>query len=288
MKNVIVIPVYKAQPNEDEVVNLRQCLRVLNKHDICLVCPKELDKTAYDNIFSEEGKSYAPEFFDKEYFCSVKGYNQLMLTREFYLRFVEWDYMLIYQLDAYVFEDRLEEWCEKGYDYVGAPWCTLKRRIDWNNSGNGGFSLRKISSFIRLFDHKGNVLNLAGLWKFHRYRGPLHKWPLIIRGLFGQLNQLEDYTNGKRINEDLFYACLGHLTKNPFKIPDSHEAAFFAFEEKPAELFAHTKKLPFGCHAYRKYDVGFYKPYMKHLQETSVNHTEKNNYGGTDTERKDS
>ena len=28
--------------------------------------------------------------------------------------------MLIYQLDCYLFEDKIDEWCNKGYDYIGA------------------------------------------------------------------------------------------------------------------------------------------------------------------------
>lgn len=268
MKHIIIIPIYKIQPTEDECNSLSQCLRILSKHDICLICSPTLDRTVYDNIFRRHELTYKVEHFDKEFFESSRGYNKLMLTRDFYLRFQEWDYMLIYQLDAYVFEDQLEEWCKKGYDYIGAPWCNLKHQIDWKNSGNGGFSLRKTKSFIQLFDHKGNVLNLRGLWKFHRYRGPLHKTPLVIKGLFGKLNKLDDYINGKRVNEDLFYACLDHRTYNPFRIPTASEAALFAFEENPSELFAHTGKLPFGCHAYKKNEYEtFYKPLMEKRQD---------------------
>lgn len=62
-----------------------------------------------------------------------------MLTKEFYLRFRQWEYLLIYQLDAYVFQDELMDWCNKGYDYIGAPFLKLNREVDWNNCGNGGF-----------------------------------------------------------------------------------------------------------------------------------------------------
>ena len=30
--------------------------------------------------------------------------------------------MLIYQLDAFVFQDDLAYWCQQNYDYIGAPW----------------------------------------------------------------------------------------------------------------------------------------------------------------------
>ena len=35
--------------------------------------------------------------------------------------FLEYQYMLIYQLDAFVFEDKLDYFCELGYDYIGIP-----------------------------------------------------------------------------------------------------------------------------------------------------------------------
>lgn len=44
-----------------------------------------------------------------------------MLSAEFYDRFAAYEYVLIYQLDAFVFADRLAEFCQMGYDYIGAP-----------------------------------------------------------------------------------------------------------------------------------------------------------------------
>ena len=264
MKAIIVIPVYKKEPDKFEILSLRRCLKILGKHTICLLTPATLDLSQYQAIFGEMSGTFITEHFDDAYFKSQKGYNQLLLTREFYERFQSWNYMLIYQLDAYVFSDQLKEWCEKGYDYIGAPWCKLNQTIDWNNSGNGGFSLRFIPAFIRIFSHTGNVLNLQGLWNFHRYRGPLHRTPLAIKGLFGVHNRLADYTDGLRVNEDLFFASLKHCTRKPFKVPDSKVAMHFAFEEKPSYLYAKTGKLPFGCHAFLKneYDT-FYKPLIE-------------------------
>ena len=83
--------------------------------------------------------------------------------------FLDSEYILIYQLDAFVFKDELKEWCQKGYDYIGAPWIATIENTIWlkyfnivarkfrsknkNNReqiffkvGNGGFSLRRTSS----------------------------------------------------------------------------------------------------------------------------------------------
>lgn len=56
-----------------------------------------------------------------EHFVSVDSYNEMMLSPDFYRRFQVYDFMLIYQLDAFVFRDELDEWVAKDYDYIGAP-----------------------------------------------------------------------------------------------------------------------------------------------------------------------
>jgi len=44
-----------------------------------------------------------------------------MMSPAFYDAFKAFDYILIYQLDAFVFRDELEYFCSLGYDYIGAP-----------------------------------------------------------------------------------------------------------------------------------------------------------------------
>ena len=50
-----------------------------------------------------------------------RSYSDYVLSSEFYDTFKAYDYMLLYQLDAFVFEDRLMEFWELKYDYIGAP-----------------------------------------------------------------------------------------------------------------------------------------------------------------------
>lgn len=264
MKAIVTIPVYKSQPSESDRISLRQCIQVLGKHPICLFGPEGLDLSAYNLEFDAFGKTYRYEAFDKQFFQSQRGYNHLMLTRSFYERFQEWDYMLIYQLDAFVFSDQLEEWCAKGYDYVGAPFLKLSREVDWQNAGNGGFSLRRVASFLQVFNLQGKVLSFKGLWRYYRYRGPLHRLPLCLKGWLGSGNHLEDFMQWETHNEDLFYAVL-HDSSLRWNIPDSKEAMFFAFEGQPSTLYKHTGKLPFGCHAYLNNEFdSFYSSFIPH------------------------
>lgn len=265
MKNIVIVPVYKPDIKEAERASLIQCLSVLGSHAICLVGPAGLDLSVYQAIFDRSGKQFRFEAFEPAYFHSVAGYNKLMLSKCFYARFEAWEYMLIYQLDAWVFRDELDAWCAKGYDYIGAPWLRLDRQVDEQNSGNGGFSLRRIASFIALFDHKGAIWGYKGLACRHRYRGPRHKIQLILKGLFGYENRLEDFIEKGDENEDLFFAALKHKKKQPFRIPLTREAMFFSFEEAPAVLYEKTnRRLPFGCHAWQKHDYEkFWKQFIK-------------------------
>lgn len=264
MKNVVVIPVYKVQPTENELCSLRQCLRILGSHDIRLIAPEGLDLQVYRYTFETFQLPLLVEMFQPSYFANIGGYNKLMLSKDFYIRFADWEYMLIYQLDAWVFRDELDAWCEKGYDYIGAPWMKLNGKLDEKNCGNGGFSLRYIPTFIELFNHTGRLWGYKGLACRYRYRGPIRGRISICRGLFGWKNHLSDFVEKENENEDLFYATLKYKKKGCFRIPLSREAMFFAFEEAPSMLYRLTNgNLPFGCHAWEKWEYKtFWKEYL--------------------------
>jgi hypothetical protein len=91
-----------------------------------------------------------------------------MCSIGFYEVFRQYEYMLIYQLDCWVFRDELEMWCDKGYDYIGAPFF-VKWFVDRGiYVGNGGFSLRKISNIIEYLkrNNKSKLKQLATLLLF--------------------------------------------------------------------------------------------------------------------------
>lgn len=168
---VVAIPLFKKQPDKYEKASLRQCLIVLFRYRIVFFVPDDLDIDAYLIICEEENKEVHIIRFDSSFFKSVDGYNKLLLNLHFYNSFRSHDYILIYQLDAWVFRDELDLWCQTGYDYVGAPWVdmdiyrwfslkpypfelkclhrVLGKGKFLKKVGNGGFSLRKIDSIIK-------------------------------------------------------------------------------------------------------------------------------------------
>ena len=253
MNAIIVIPIYKKQPDANEILSLRQCCKILHRYDICLVCPENLNTTPYEKIAD---KKFIIERFIPSFFKGIDGYNRLMTNMYFYKRFENYDYMLIYQLDAWVFSDKLEEWCQKGYDYVGAPWfenylayedgCAL-----WN-CGNGGLSLRKIAKFIEITNPKARVMTTSQILK--KYFRNIKTWDRGL-GMLLYKNRIKSYSKKAiQIWEDAYFCNALDDTLHKLNNPTAKEAAEFAFDRSPKYLYKLlNNSLPFGCHAWEKY-----------------------------------
>lgn len=233
----VVIPVYRSTPLEDEKIALDRCARVLGGHPIIFAAPHSLDLSSYDQ------PGWAVERFTDEYFAGLAGYNRLMLKPEFYERFNRFRYILIYQLDAFVFSDQLEAWCARGYDYIGAPWLdTFLYRVVFHISpwllprvllrnglrdpvGNGGFSLRRVAACT---DALGKLERRANRWD---------------------------------INEDYFWSFYAPYKLGRFKIAPPADASAFALELNPASgLARNSGRLPFGCHGWGRSERDFWRP----------------------------
>jgi len=268
-KVCIVIPVYKEKISKWEEMSLRQCCKVLLRYPIFLVTYETLDCTVYYSIAQEYMVSLKRENFDATYFSGIPGYNALMMSKDFYLRFKQYDYMLIYQLDAYVFRDELEKWCNKGYDYIGAPWffdCkSHEQGAELWKVGNGGLSLRKIDTHIRILTRKLPVMGLRTLWKKTRTFTPLKRLGSIISHWFGWHNTIDYFVRTYDDYEDFFWCDLIPNLEVEYKIPSAAEAVPFSFELSPAYLYElNNNTLPFGCHAWQKYEYEtFWKNYIK-------------------------
>lgn len=236
----VVIPIYQADLTPNERISLAQCIRILGSHPICIVKPVSL---AIDSLLADY-LTVRTETFDDAYFQTVHTYNQLLCADHFYERFAAYDYMLIYQLDAFVMRDELLNWCDRGYDFIGAPRKgvglpptgqsasvrTLTTRFLQRPLLNGGLSLRRVAACRRL------------LRLYHRFFRP---WAG---------------------NEDSFFSL--HFPRlllfRPFmRLPSIREALLFAFEVSPRQgLLVTQGQLPMGVHAWDKYDLAFWRPIL--------------------------
>lgn len=255
----IIIPVYKTDLNEFEKLALLRCFSVFEKFPIIFIKPKHLNLSIFNKMF---GNRFSEESFPDDYFTSIKGYNRLMLSKEFYERFLDSKYILIYQTDAYVFEDKLEMWCSKGYDYIGAPWLPKSKYLKWplyiflQIKRYITLKTQEFNSPIRLIYSVGNGgFSLRNTEKFHA----------IIQQMSNTAKFYVDHCDKSIYNEDVFWGLEVNRREKKLNIPPYKEALAFAFEENPETAFILNKKqLPFGTHAwYKSKQLNFWKKYIQ-------------------------
>jgi len=238
----VIIPIYKTSLSEFDKISLTRTCKVLAAYPLIIIHPENLDISPVIKQYPTlKSQAFKPEFFE-----GIMGYNQMMLATEFYGAFLDYEYILICQTDAYIIKDELTYWCDKGYDYIGAPW--LRRKVYdlpimkqcmkislwwkkikgvrskqslYNKIGNGGLSLRKVRS------HYEATKELASLKELYLNRR--------------KKNHL--------FNEDVFWAT----EPKDFTYPSVNEALMFAFDKYPDYCYRLTGgQLPFGCHAWYK------------------------------------
>lgn len=259
-KNVaIVVPMYKTSLNEDETISMLHLHRFLGDYDRYFMSPKGL-KFKFEGFFSGFGVKY----FKKKFFKGVINYSELMLREEFYQAFSEYEYILIYQTDVVVFSDQLKEWCQKGYDYVGAPWFkdTLGHGYEFPDAcGNGGFSLRNVEKSIKA------IRMLKKPWLHTLYRLLLCVPNKIFRYKPFIFHVIKEWTESAphrtQLLEDRYWSFEVPKYLPDFKIPSPDEGLKFSMEVGPEYCFKrNNNQLPFGSHAWAKYDRKFWEPYL--------------------------
>lgn len=158
----VVVPIYKEKLSEGEQMSVDRTTEVFAKRPIFFFAPESLDTSYYE----ERYKTATITRFDDSYFKSVDDYTRLLCTPDFYEAYSEYEYMLIDQPDCWTFRDEIDQFCEMGYDYIGAPWPVKKGVPKWKGVGNGGFCLRRISKFIDICKRRENTEYLPEDWFF--------------------------------------------------------------------------------------------------------------------------
>lgn len=230
---IVVVPVYKIQLDIFERVSISQLKRVLGRYDIAFVAPLGLD---FD--YGIEYSDWRVERFPDMYFQNgTSAYSALLLSPQFYRRFDDYDFMLIYHTDALVFSDRLLEYCAIDFDYIGAP----SAKWDWKKLGqviNGGVSLRKISTHIEVTEHKEEIM-----------QGLSVEW---VRELNGW--------------EDRYFAFCGRQINVRFRVAPLEIGKDFCVMYNIHHSYEHLRdKLPFACHRWCDDNLGVWLPVLEQL-----------------------
>ncbi|MEW6718184.1 MAG: DUF5672 family protein [Chloroflexota bacterium] len=255
----VILLTHYPELTPDQEISIRHLQRFLDRYDKFLVMPQSLE-------FDLPG--FEVRRFPDWHFCSIKDYDQFMLSPEFYETFLEYEYILTYQPDCLVFSDQLEGWCNLGYDYIGAPLFRDKANPTkgFSRVGNGGLSLRRVESFLKVLNSPHipswkDVLttSLPDLYKF-----PLpYRWLKKLRVFRAARRGVGWYTQQYSLNEDLFWSDRAKLFYPKFKIAPIDAALRFAFEGHPRYCYEqNNRQLPFGAHAWARWDRAFWEPFL--------------------------
>lgn len=259
---VIVIPIYKKYSEliKFELKLLDQIKTVLSNHEILIILPQSLQKEW--SQYSE----FKTIFFKDIYFKDKFSYSKLLCRKQFYQSFSDFDYLQIIQTDCWIFEDKIDYFTSLGLDYIGAPWMVdgfdgyPKEKL-WK-TGNGGFSLRKVSTFISILEQiESSQKGKMPVFKI------VPKSPKAVIKNWGIRNNLNHYIK-EAPGEDIFWCTYVPkiFNQSEFNIADPLTAAHYAFEVLPRFLFEKVThgKLPMGCHNWLNNDPNFWKKYIKY------------------------
>lgn len=227
---LILVPVYHGGALVwNEKISFTQIERVFAEEELAFLMPRRL-RTPWVGEALARHTSWRIERVPAMWMQSLSAYNAMMLSPRFYRRFQRYEHILICQLDAAPFTNRLAEFCQMEYDYYGAPglypWSL--HEIDGRHvrmrAGNGGFSLRRTAACIGVLERHAEVV---ASWE---------------------------------MPEDVFFAYAGKYLDKNFRVAPMKIARQFAVE---SEALRHVKKcggqMPFGCHGWARYSSEFYR-----------------------------
>lgn len=248
----------------DEQISYRHLMHFLPRYDKYAVAPKGL-KISFPGLMTKH--------FPEKFFGSTEAHKKLLFTGKFYKAFRDYQFVLIYHLDSLVFSDQLTEWCEMGFDLIGPPWIEhpeapyVGQDQFEGRVGSGGFSLRKIESFLNVIYSSTLYRDPQVYWsRYYASRSSLIRFlnlpKRVLKGL-GLRNSARWEMSKWKKAEDSFWAIRAKHYYSEFKIAPTEVALRFGFECVPRYSFEkNNRKLPFGCHAWQRYDRDFWEPYL--------------------------
>ncbi len=254
------MPWYRERLTADERLSWKQLIEVLGDYEIVVLKPESLGGTL--------GGRPAESFAD-EYFQSVDTYSRLLLSADFYRRFGRFELILIHQLDALVLADRLSEWLDMPWDYVGAPWLVDKSDPSrgFSRVGNGGLCLRRVEACLRVLEEGRPPSLLAGLsgaalpdQQHAPWRSRIAKKVEVLRQAARGVGW---YAGHYALNEDHFWCDRAYLFGTGFTVAPLEAGFEFAFEYAPERAFEESgRRLPFGTHAWASHGRAFWRRHL--------------------------
>jgi hypothetical protein len=245
----------------DEELSFRHARHYLGRYDSYVLMPNSHQGT-YPGLM--------PQRFPDRYFASARAFGSLLLSERFYRAFLAYDFVLIHHLDSIVLSDQLTEWCRAGYDYIGAP-----RPVSADVVGegkhtvrSGGFSLRRVPSFLRVLTSRRYFVEPDTCRERHLEQ-TTGGWRRLLdtpRKYLQRLAPLNDVHGHIRralrghVSEDRFWSEYATQYDPEFRVAPVDVSLRFAFEAEPRDSFRRIGgEMPFGAHRWNTTDRAFYE-----------------------------
>jgi hypothetical protein len=269
----IVVPLsLRSELTSDEQISMRHLLHFLGDYDKYLIAPRGL---------RVQSDGFRVKRFSRKFFGSSVAHNRLTYARSFYQAFADYKFIFFYHLDSLVFSNQLLQWCASDLDYIGAPWlqCADTPWVQQPRVGNGGFTLIRVEAALKVLHNRfrqeparywfelveRNARLLEPIVATLRRRRIKHRIPRskTVDRLQNEWSRIERPTNN-----DLFWADEASRYLPEFKVASVEEGLRFAFEAAPRSCFELTRgRMPFGCHAWTRFDRKFWEPYLLKTEE---------------------
>jgi hypothetical protein len=263
-KVIVLVISHKTELDMDEIKSISSCFGILKNYDIRFVCPRGLDISNYYNYGFGDDISF--DFVKKKWLKTYRNFEKFKKSLYLYWKYRSFNYILFYEPDAYCFKDELGYWCDQGYSYIGAPWVKqINGNLVYSGIGNGGFSLRRTSDHIRA------LLSFSYIKKPRK----LFRDYFFVRRTYWQYFKLAiHFVLDLTIRNNSFFLFHSYspedkfwyeISKNFswFNTPSFENSLKFSIECEPRILFSlNNSCLPFGCHAWARYDRFFWEEFI--------------------------
>jgi hypothetical protein len=268
----VAVPIYKRRLNPFEEVGYRRLFEVLGHYPIYGFMARGLEFEAPAGTPGTLRRlELAPRHLE-----NGEAYSRFLCSTDFYEAFSLYRYVLVHQLDCYVFRDELREWCGRGYDFIGAPifegfFPEDPSRVE-AFVGNGGLSLRRVDACQRVLKSRRSYRPQRPFWREATAIEPVKaaKRLLMAAGIFNGVQSC-----AREHGEDIFWSRHARHFVPEFNVAPVREGFRFSWDYAPAYCHVQNEgRLPFGCHAWERYDLKFLRQFIPISDEVAAHLTQ--------------
>lgn len=233
MRLSVIIPLHAELDVVEYNAVIHNAKQLASVGDIVFICPYSMNNYV-QKLFKHAKIINRFEKYQK----TLKGYNKLLLSKEFYQFFSKYEYILICQSDVFVKNsESLPNFMKNNNHYSGAKFYANGEL----EIGNGGFSLRNTEKMLHCLNRKEfkipKLFNRSLKWKIISY---LEIYLPIIKKL---------YLSG-RPNEDVIWSL---FTNCNFKKVSKQDGVIFSLESNYLDLKSINDVEVIAFHAWQKH-----------------------------------